>query len=66
MDVDNVVAILRADPVHFVPAVLGRSAYEELAREIIRLSKIEELEARQDREREHIAELKRQTGKNRQ
>lgn len=57
MSADHLVALLRAHPTHFVPAVLGRDAYETLAREVVRLSKIEELKRQQDEQARLIERL---------
>lgn len=59
MSADHLVELMRAAPSHFVPAVLGRDAYEALAREIVRQSKIEELEAGQLAQRREIERLRR-------
>lgn len=59
MSADHLVALMRAEPAEFVPAVLGADRYAELAREIVRLAKIEELKAAQDQQQRLIERLER-------
>lgn len=60
MSVDNLIALMRAEPAHFVPAVLGNDAYQALARDIIRRAELEELRKRQDEQRQLIERLERE------
>lgn len=59
MSSDHLVALMRAAPTEFVPVVLGAAAYEALAREIVRQSRLEDLRKRQEAQRALIERLER-------